>query len=125
MRRVRGIAACLVLAAACSNTVGKTHPDAGQPPDAGLDAGPDDGGPPDAGPPDAGTPDAGPHDAGPPDAGTADAGWSGTWQPVGPLLGLENQVYPAIAMDASGALMVAYADLVESPGLVATELHVV
>jgi hypothetical protein len=79
--------------------------------DAGVDAGPGDGGVPDAGPP--------------LDGGTPDAGWSGTWQPVGAFLGTENQVYPALAVDASGALLVAYADLVEMPGSVVTELHVV
>jgi hypothetical protein len=114
MRRVWGIAAMLALAAACSNTVGlaRMHSDSGSPADAGVDAGPVDAGPPDAGPP----------DAGPPDAGAPDAGWSGAWQPFGPRLGNENQVYPALAVDASGALLVAYADLVESPGSVVTEL---
>jgi len=33
-------------------------------------------------------------------------------------------VYPAIALDALGAPLVAYSPLVESPGVVATELHV-
>jgi hypothetical protein len=111
------------------------HSDAGSPEDAGVDAGPVDAGPPDAGPPDAGPPDAGSPDAGSPDAGSPDAGspnagspdggWSGAWQPVGPRLGNENQVYPALAVDASGALLVAYADLVESPGSVVTEVKVV
>ena len=93
----------LMLAAACSNTVGlaRMHSDAGSPAEAGVDAGP--------------------VDAGPPDAGAPDGGWSGAWQPFGPRLGNENQVYPAIAVDASGALLVAYADLVESPGSVVTE----
>ena len=79
---------------------------------------------PDAGPTDAG-PDAGPPDAGPPDAGPADAGWPGRWEMLGPPLGHEAQVYPAIALDASDAPLVAYAPLVESPGVVTTELHVV
>jgi hypothetical protein len=44
---------------------------------------------------------------------------------VRPPLGHEAQVYPAMALDLSGALLVAYVELVESPGVVATELHVV
>ena len=85
-----------------------------------------DAGPPDAGPPaDAGVPDGGPVDAGPPDAGLPDAGWLGNWELFGPTLGHEAQVHPAMALDASGALIVAYVELVESPGVAATELHVV
>ena len=61
-----------------------------------VDAGPDGGAPADAGP-DAGPPDAGPPDAGPPDAGAPDAGWPGSWETLGPPLGHEAQVYPAIA----------------------------
>jgi hypothetical protein len=104
----------VVVSAACSH--GQAHEGG----DAGVDAGP----PADAGP-DAGPPDAGPPDAGPPDAGPPDAGWSGTWEEFGPRLGHEAQVYPALAVDAAGALLVAYVQLVESPGVVATELHVV
>ena len=130
MRAVWGMTFLLAASAACSDTtrlmrrIVDAGVDAG--PDAGPpDAGPPDAGPPDAGPPDAGPPDAGPPDAGPPDAGLPDAGWSGTWQPLGPPLGHEAQVYPAMALDGSGAPLVAYAELIESPGVVATELHVV
>jgi hypothetical protein len=94
--------------------------DAG-PSDAGVDAGPIDAGPGDAGPGDAGTPDAGLPDGGPP----RDAGWSGAWEPFGPPLGHEAQVYPAMALDPSGTLLVAYVQLVELPGEVTTELRVV
>jgi hypothetical protein len=97
------------------------------PPDAGPDAGPGDAGPSDAGPTDAGI-DAGPVDAGPPDAGPPDAGprkWSGAWERFGPPLGNEAQVYPAMALDPSGTLLVAYVQLVELPGEVDTELRVV
>ena len=55
----------------------------------------------------------------------ADGGWSGTWEPVGPPLGHDAQVYPALAVDPSGRLLVAYADLVETPGLTTTEIQVV
>jgi hypothetical protein len=103
----------LTACAACSDTVRLRRVDAG------VDAGPADAGPPDAGPPDAGRPDAGP-----PDAGSPDGGWPGTWQTIGTPLGHEAQVYPAMTLDGSGAPVVAYADLVESPGVVATELHV-
>jgi len=89
-----------------------------------VDAGPDAGPPADAGP-DAGPADAGPPDAGPPDAGAPDAGWPGSWETFGPTLGHEAQVYPALALDASGAPLVAYSPLVEAPGVVTTELHVV
>jgi len=89
-----------------------------------VDAGPDAGPPADAGP-DAGPPDAGPPDAGPPDAGAPDAGWPGSWETFGPTLGHEAQVYPAMALDGSGAPLVAYSALVEAPGTVTTELHVV
>ena len=133
MRAVWGMTFLLSASAACSDTTQLMHPvdagvDAG--PDAGLpdagppDAGSPDAGPPDAGPPDAGPPDAGPPDAGRPDAGVPDAGWSGMWQPLGPPLGHEAQVYPAMALDGSGAPLVAYVELIESPGVVATELHV-
>jgi hypothetical protein len=98
----------LAVCAACKDTVRLA------PVDGGVDAGPPDAGPPDAGPP----------DAGPPDGGIPDGGWPGTWQPVGTPLGHEAQVYPAMTLDGSGAPVVAYADLVESPGVVATELHV-
>ncbi|MGZ6078634.1 MAG: hypothetical protein ACXWK6_12575, partial [Myxococcaceae bacterium] len=90
--------------------VGPGNSDGG--PDGGDDAGPgnSDGGP-DGGPQDAGAPqDAGPQDAGAPaDAGVPDAGLSGVWQPLGPPLGHDAQVYPAMALDASGALLVAFA----------------
>ena len=128
MRAVWGMTFLLAASAACSDTTQLMHlvdagVDAG--PDAGLpDAGPPDAGSPDAGPPDAGPPDAGPPDAGRPDAGVPDAGWSGMWQPLGPPLGHEAQVYPAMALDGSGAPLVAYVELIESPGVVATELHV-
>ncbi len=128
MRAVWGMTFLLAASAACSDTTQLMHlvdagVDAG--PDAGLpDAGPPDAGSPDAGPPDAGPPDAGPPDAGRPDAGVPDAGWSGTWQPLGSPLGHEAQVYPAMALDGSGAPLVAYVELIESPGVVATELHV-
>ena len=125
MRAAWGMALLLIVSAACTDTVRSTRRviDAGV--DAGHDAGPPDAGPPDAGPPDAGPPDAGPPDAGPPDAGPPDAGWSGVWEPLGPPLGHEAQVYPAMTLDASGTPLVAYAELIESPGVVATELHVV
>ena len=133
MRAVWGMTFLLAASAACSDTTQPSPvdagvdagPDAGMP-DAGLpDAGRPDAGPPDAGRPDAGPPDAGRPDAGPPDAGAADAGWAGMWQTLGSPLGHEAQVYPAMALDGSGAPLVAYAELVESPGIVATELHVV
>ena len=137
MRAVWGMAFLVLASAACSQQ-GQPAPDAGLPdagpdagapdggpPDAGPDAGPPDAGPPDAGPPDAGPPDAGPPDAGPPDAGSPDAGWSGAWEPLGPLLGHEAQVYPEMALDGSGAPLIAHVVLVESPGVVTTELHVV
>jgi hypothetical protein len=54
-----------------------------------------------------------------------DAGWPGSWETFGPTLGHEAQVYPAMALDASGAPLVAYSALVEAPGVVTTELHVV
>jgi hypothetical protein len=101
----------LIVSAACTDTVILMRHVV----DAGVDAGPPDAGPPDAGPP----------DAGPPDAGPLDGGWSGQWEPLGPPLGHEAQVYPAMTLDASGAPLVAYAELIESPGVVATELHVV
>ncbi|HEY1905160.1 MAG TPA: hypothetical protein VGG91_03910, partial [Myxococcaceae bacterium] len=98
--------------------------DAG-PTDAGVDAGPIDAGV-DAGPSDAGPGDAGPPDAGPPDGGPPkDAGWSGAWERFGPSLGHEAQVYPAMALDPSGTLLVAFVQLVELPGEVTTELRVV
>jgi hypothetical protein len=104
----------VVVSAACSQTklshVIDAGTDAGIAVDAGADAGPAD---------------AGPGDGGPPDAGLPDAGWSGAWQPLGPPLGHEAQVYPAMALDSSGALLVAYVELVEAPGVVTTELHVV
>src|SRR5262249_46332688 len=88
----------------------------GGPTDAGVDAGPTDAGvdagPIDGGPGDAGTPDGGPTDGGLP----RDAGWSGAWERFGPPLGNEAQVYPAMALDLSGTLLVAYVQLVESPG---------
>jgi len=124
VRAVWGMAFLLVVSAACSETVGPPPvPDAG--PDAGpiADAGPDAGPTADAGP-DAGPGDGGPGDGGEPADGGVDAGWSGVWEPFGPPLGHEAQVYPAMALDASGALLVAYVELVESPGVVATELHV-
>jgi hypothetical protein len=132
----------VVSGVACSET-GKSslhHTIDGGPGDAGVDAGPTDAGPGDAGPTDAGV-DAGPMDAGPGDAGPGDAGatdggptdggpphdagWSGAWERFGPPLGNEAQVYPAMALDASGGLLVAYVQLVEQPGEVATELRVV
>ena len=69
--------------------------------------------------------DAGVPDAGPPDAGTFDGGWIGTWEPLGPPLGSDAQVYPALAFDPRGRLLVAYVDLASSPGATPTELHVV
>ncbi|HSP19034.1 MAG TPA: hypothetical protein VLQ79_05955, partial [Myxococcaceae bacterium] len=97
---------------------------AAPPVDAGVDAGPGadggDGG--DGGP---GRPDGGPQDGGPADGGTSDAGLSGAWEPLGPPLGHDAQVYPAMALDPSGALLVALADLVEQPGTTATEVRVV
>lgn len=125
MRRAWGMAVLMVLGTACSDTVrlSRSHPGA----DAGpvADAGPGDAGAQDAGPEDGG-PDGGPTDGGTPvDGGTPDGGWSGTWEPLGPPLGHEAQVAPAMALDPSGAPLVAYAELVESPGMVATELHVV
>ena len=114
MRAVWGMAFLVLVCAGCSHH-GHPPPDAGPPADAG----------PDAGPPDAGPPDAGPPDAGPPDAGPPDAGWAGSWETLGPLLGHEAQVYPAMALDVTGAPLVAYVELVESPGVVTTELHVV
>ena len=105
-------------------------PDAG-PTDAGVDAGPIDAGPGDAGPTDAGPTDGGPTDGGPTDGGPTDgggphdAGWSGAWERFGPPLGNEAQVYPAMALDPSGGLLLAYVQLVEKPGEVATELRVV
>ncbi|HZJ53883.1 MAG TPA: hypothetical protein VFD38_07060 [Myxococcaceae bacterium] len=129
MRAVWGMAFLLVVSAACSETLQLTHTadagvDAGPTVDAGPDAGADAG--PDAGPGDAGCGDGGPGDGGQPtDGGLPDAGWSGVWQPFGPPLGHEAQVYPAMALDPSGALLVAHVELVESPGTVATELHVV
>ncbi|HET9156229.1 MAG TPA: hypothetical protein VFN91_06150, partial [Myxococcaceae bacterium] len=128
MRALWGTAVGVLVFAACSHheparVVVDAGQDAGALSDAGPDAGPPDAGPPDAGP-DAGPPDAGPPDAGPPDAGAPDAGWPGSWETLGPPLGHEAQVYPAIALDASGAPLVAYSPLVESPGVVATELHV-
>jgi hypothetical protein len=110
----------LVVSMACNDTVRLTR----RPSDAGTDAGPILDAGVDAGPDDAGLPDAGPPDAGPPDAGVPDAGWSGVWEPVGPPLGHEAQAYPALALDPAGAPLVAYVELVESPGAVATELHV-
>ncbi len=119
MRTAWGMGVLAMVAVACSNTVGlsRVRPiqdagrDAGPAPDAGVDAGVD------AGP--------GPVDAGPPaDAGTPDGGWSGAWGPVGPPLGQEAQVYPALALDPSGALLVAFAEQVEAPGTTTTELHV-
>ena len=114
MRAAWGMAFLVLVFAACSHHHEQAHE---------ADAGPD-AGPPDAGP-DAGPPDAGPPDAGPPDAGAPDAGWLGTWETFGPTLGHEAQVYPAMALDASGAPLVAYSPLVEAPGVVTTELHVV
>ncbi|HEY1905958.1 MAG TPA: hypothetical protein VGG91_07945, partial [Myxococcaceae bacterium] len=65
-------------------------------------------------------------DSGPPDGGPAkDAGWSGAWERFGPPLGHEAQVYPAMALDPSGTLLVAFVQLVELPGEVTTELRVV
>ena len=136
MRVVWGMAFQLVVvSAACSETKLSPPIDAGADAgivavDAGVDAGPGgagpgDAGPGDAGPGDAGPGDAGPGDGGPTDAGVVDAGWSGAWQPLGPPLGHEAQVYPAMALDSSGALLVAYVELVEAPGAVTTELHVV
>jgi len=127
-----GIAVLVALGVACSDQMSHRAADAGPLTDAGCkDAGIPDAGPVDAGPVDAGPVDGGPRDGGvtdggsPPDGGVADAGWSGTWEKIGPPLGQEAQVFPAMALDASGALLVAYVELVESPGLVATELHVV
>jgi hypothetical protein len=125
VRAAWGMAFLVLVFAACSHHHEQAReadagPDAGPPADAGPDAGP-----PDAGPPDAGPPDAGPPDAGPPDAGARDAGWLGRWETFGPTLGHEAQVYPAMALDASGAPLVAYSALVEAPGVVTTELHVV
>src|SRR5262249_38828605 len=129
----------VVSGVACSET-GKSslrHTIDGGPGDAGVDAGPTDAGPGDAGPTDAGV-DAGPMDAGPGDAGPGDAGpsdggptdgglphdagWSGAWERFGPPLGNEAQVYPAMTLDASGGLLVAYVQLVERPGGGAPEL---
>lgn len=134
MRVVWGISVLLTLG--CTNTVSlsrvRPSPDGGPALDAGTDAGPADAGPSDAGPVDGGVADAGPGDSGltdggqlPGDGGVSDAGWSGTWEPLGPPLGQEAQVYPAMAVDPSGALLVAFAELVESPGFSITEIHVV
>src|SRR5262244_2642782 len=109
VRAVWGLA--VLVAIGCHN-----HPHEHDAMDGGSDAGP---------PNDAGMPDAGSPDAGPPDAGLPDAGWLGSWERFGPTLGHEAQVHPAMALDALGALIVAYVELVESPGVSATELHVV
>ena len=138
MRAVWGMAFLLVVGVACSDSVQVTRlhrtidggidvgPDDGGvdagPGDGGVDAGPGDGGV-DAGPGDGGA-DGGPGDAGT-DGGVLDAGWSGTWEPFGPPLGHEAQVYPAMALDAAGEPLVAFVQLVEMRGSVATELRVV
>jgi len=127
VRAVWGMAFLVLVSTACSHHGHAQEgvdagADAGS--DAGADAGSDAGSPTDAGQ-DAGPPDAGLPDAGPPDAGVPDAGWRGTWEQFGPTLGHEAQVYPAMALDDAGSLLVAHVPLVESPGVVTTELHVV
>ena len=131
MRTVWAMAVLLVVSGACTRAprlLASRSPDAGLDAGNGVDGG-DDAGPgnSDGGPQDAGAPqDGGPQDAGvPADAGVTDAGLSGVWQPLGPPLGHDAQVYPAMALDASGALLVAFADLIEMPGITTTEIRVV
>ena len=120
MRTVWVMAVLLLLGGACTRTPVRRQRVA----DGGVDAGPktDGGGPPDAG---QGS-DGGSDDGGAPaDAGITDGGLAGTWERLGPPLGLDAQVYPAMAMDLSGRVLVAYADLLEQPGTTTTELRVV
>lgn len=130
MRTVWAMAVLLVVSGACTRAprLQASRPDAGLDAGPGVDGG-DDAGPgdPDGGRQDAGAPqDAGVQDAGvPADAGVTDAGLPGVWQLLGPALGHDAQVYPAMALDASGALLVAFADLVEMPGITTTEIRVV
>ena len=143
MRTVWAMAVLLVVSGACTGAprlqASDAGHDAGPGVDGGDDAGPgnsdggaqDAGAPLDAGAQDAGAQDAGAQDAGaqdagaPADAGVTDAGLPGVWQPLGPPLGHDAQVYPAMALDASGALLVAFADLIEMPGITTTEIRVV